>query len=60
MSKSLIFRIALIALIWILMANAGFGILLTLIAVLIVFVTVSTILFALRTSARVVGKISGR
>lgn len=48
MSKSLIFRLIVIGLIWILMARAGFGILLTLIAVFFVFATLSVFLFVLR------------
>lgn len=56
MSKSLIFRIAIIALVWISMANAGFGIFFTLIAVFFTFLIVNTVLVMFR----IVGRLTGR
>ncbi|MBC9704895.1 MAG: hypothetical protein H9W81_07945 [Enterococcus sp.] len=55
MSKSRLFRIAAIALIWIVMAKAGFGILLTLIAVFAVFLTINTVLLMFRIGGRTAG-----
>lgn len=48
MSKSNVFRIGLILLVWIMMAKAGFGILLTLVAVFTVFCSISIVMFVLR------------
>lgn len=56
MSKSLIFRIAVIVLIWILMVKAGFGIFLTLLAVFVTFATLSLFLFVIRMITGVAGR----
>lgn len=60
MSKSLIFRIAVIALVWILMVKAGFGIFLTLLAVFFTFLTVNAILGVFRVGSRVADKVVRR
>lgn len=56
MSKSLIFRIVVIAAVWMLMAKAGFGIILTLLAVGLTFLCVNIVVLI----GRLVGKVLGR
>lgn len=58
MSKSLIFRIAIIALVWILMVRADFGFLLTLVAVGITFAVINLFLLVLRLIAGVASRFS--
>lgn len=56
MSKSLIFRIVIIALVWILMIRAGFGFILTFLAVFTTFAIINIILMAFRMVTGVAGR----
>ncbi|MBC9705971.1 MAG: hypothetical protein H9W81_13565 [Enterococcus sp.] len=56
MSKSLIFRFVLIALVWVLMVHAGFGLLMTLFAVFVTFLFVNIFVLGFRLVTGVAGR----